>query len=50
MVTKYIPSQGQPTDILTKGLSKVQHEYLSSKLDIMDISHPLSDGQADRTI
>lgn len=35
--TKYIPTQEQPTDMLTKGLTKVQHQVLSSKLGVQNI-------------
>ncbi|WMV56755.1 hypothetical protein MTR67_050140 [Solanum verrucosum] len=35
--TKYIPTQEQPADMLTKGLTKVQHQVLSSKLGVQNI-------------
>jgi len=35
----YIPTQQQPTDILTKGLNIVQHEFVLSKLGFWT-SHP----------
>ncbi|WMV30632.1 hypothetical protein MTR67_024017 [Solanum verrucosum] len=35
--TNYIPTSEQPADILTKGLSIVQHEFLSSNLGIQNI-------------
>lgn len=31
VATKYVPTQEQPVDILTKGLTKVQHKYLSTE-------------------
>lgn len=37
VVTKYILTQEEPTDILTKGLNKTQHQYLSSKLGSLNI-------------
>lgn len=37
ITTKYIHIKEQPVDILTKGLNKVQHEYLSSKLGVYNI-------------
>ena len=33
----YISTQEQPVDILTKGLSRHQHEYLLSKLGVLNI-------------
>ena len=33
--TKYIPTQDQPADQLTKGLTKVQLQHLSSKLGVL---------------
>jgi len=38
----YIPTQEQPADILTKGLSRSQHEYLLSKLGVLNIFAPPS--------
>ena len=35
--TKYIPTQNQPADLLTKGLTKVQLQHLSSKLGVLNI-------------
>lgn len=37
VTTKYIPTQDEPADVLTKGLSKVKHHYLCSKLGIQNI-------------
>lgn len=42
ILIKYIHSKEQPTDILTKGLNKVQHELLLSKLGSIDIFTPSS--------
>jgi len=36
----YLPTQEQPADVLTKGLSKYQHEYLLSKLGVLNIFCP----------
>ncbi|WMV27083.1 hypothetical protein MTR67_020468, partial [Solanum verrucosum] len=36
----YLPTQEQPVDVLTKGLSKYQHEYLLSKLGVFNIFAP----------
>ncbi|WMV34634.1 hypothetical protein MTR67_028019 [Solanum verrucosum] len=38
----YIPTKEQPVDILTKGLSRSQHEYLLSKLGVLNIFAPPS--------
>ncbi|XP_049397189.1 uncharacterized protein LOC125861305 [Solanum stenotomum] len=38
----YIPTQEQPADVLTKGLSRLQHEYLLSKLGVLNIFVPPS--------
>lgn len=38
----YISTQQQPADILTKGLSRAQHEFLSSKLGLLNIFTPPS--------
>jgi len=35
--TKYTPTHEQPADMLTKGLTKVQHQVLSSKLGVQNI-------------
>lgn len=35
--TKYISTYDQPADAFTKGLTKVQHEYLMSKLGFANI-------------
>ncbi|WMV15360.1 hypothetical protein MTR67_008745, partial [Solanum verrucosum] len=35
--TNYIPTNEQPADLLTKGLCRMQHELLSSKLGIQNI-------------
>ncbi|XP_019244361.1 PREDICTED: uncharacterized protein LOC109224228 [Nicotiana attenuata] len=35
--TEYISTREQQADLLTKGLTKVQHEYLSSKLGVFDV-------------
>lgn len=40
--TNYITTTDQPADILTKGLTKVQHEYLKSKLGVINIFSPPS--------
>lgn len=37
VITKYIATTYQSADILTKGLTKVQHEYLKSKLGVINI-------------
>jgi len=39
---QYLPTQEQPADILTKGLSSVQHSYLVSKLGLKNIFIPPS--------
>ena len=36
----YISTQEQPVDILTKGLSRHQYEYLLSKLGVLNIFIP----------
>jgi len=38
----YLPTQEQPADILTKGLSRIQHEHLVSKLGVLNIFTPPS--------
>jgi len=40
MTTNYIPTQQQPADMLTKGLTRVQHTFLISKLGMCDIFSP----------
>lgn len=35
--TKYTPTHEQPADMLTKGLTKIQHQLLSSKLGVQNI-------------
>nr|XP_016439115.1 PREDICTED: uncharacterized protein LOC107765039 [Nicotiana tabacum] len=40
--TEYINTNEQPTDILTKGLNKVQHLHLRSKLGLLNIFTPPS--------
>jgi len=42
ILINYIPTQEQPADVLTKGLCKLQHEYLLSKLGVLDIFAPPS--------
>ncbi|XP_070022400.1 uncharacterized protein [Nicotiana sylvestris] len=42
IATKYISTTEQPADVLTKGLTKVQHEYLKSKLGMFNIFPPPS--------
>lgn len=37
VTTRYIPTDEQFADILTKSPTKLQHEYLFSKLGILDI-------------
>jgi len=45
----YIPTQSQPADVLTKGLNRVQHELLLSKLGVLNIFAPPSlRGSVDR--
>lgn len=34
---QYIPIKEQPADLLTKGSTKTQHQYLSSKLGVLNI-------------
>lgn len=41
--TRYIATKEQPTDIIIKGLTKVQNEYLKSKLGVLDIFMPSRD-------
>lgn len=36
----YMPTQNQPADLLSKGLNKIQHEFLQSKLGCLDIFTP----------
>ena len=38
----YIPTQNPPDDVLTKGLNRVQHELLLSKLGVLSIFTPPS--------
>jgi len=38
----YLPTREQPADVLTKGLSKLQHEHLLSKLGVLNIFAPPS--------
>jgi len=40
ITTSYISTQEQPADMLTKGLTRVQHNYLNSKLGLCDIFSP----------
>lgn len=40
--TKYVPTQDQTVDILTKGLTRTLHEYLDFKLRMVNIFSPLS--------
>jgi len=40
--TRYLPTAEQPADILTKGLGKLQHSYLISKLWMKNIFIPPS--------
>nr|XP_033514035.1 uncharacterized protein LOC117278679 [Nicotiana tomentosiformis] len=42
ITTNYISTTNQPANILTKGLAKVQHEYLKSKLGVFNIFSPPS--------
>ncbi|XP_070037100.1 uncharacterized mitochondrial protein AtMg00810-like [Nicotiana tomentosiformis] len=42
ITTKYISTTAQPVDVLTKGLTRVQHEYLKSKLGMFNIFSPPS--------
>lgn len=35
--TQYIPTRDQSTNLMTKGLTKVQHKYLTSKLAALNI-------------
>lgn len=37
MSTIYISTKNQPTDLLTKGLSRLQHHYLTSNLGVFNI-------------
>ncbi|XP_047270365.1 secreted RxLR effector protein 161-like [Capsicum annuum] len=37
MAVNYIPTKEQPTDILTKGLNRFQHDYLLFKLSMINI-------------
>lgn len=34
---RYISTRDQPVDLLTKGLSKAQHQYLNSKSGVLNI-------------
>lgn len=38
----YVPTQSQPADVLTKGLNRVQHEFLLSKVGVLNIFAPPS--------
>ncbi|KAA3465982.1 retrovirus-related Pol polyprotein from transposon TNT 1-94 [Gossypium australe] len=38
--TKHVSTKEQLTDIITKGLRVQQHEYLVSKLGVVNIYHP----------
>ncbi|KAF3645208.1 hypothetical protein FXO38_19763 [Capsicum annuum] len=42
--TEYVPTKHQQTDILTEGLYRTQHEYLCSKLGMLNIFAPHSLG------
>ncbi|XP_049396471.1 uncharacterized mitochondrial protein AtMg00810-like [Solanum stenotomum] len=42
VMIQYLPTQEQPADILTKGLSSAQHAYLVSKLGLKNIFIPPS--------
>lgn len=35
--TKYVGTREHVADLLIKGLNRVQHKYLSSKLDVLDV-------------
>lgn len=37
MCTKYVPTHEQPIDMLTKGLTRVQHQFINSKLGVQNI-------------
>lgn len=37
IITNYITTKEQPADILTKGLNRIQHEHLNSKLGVLNI-------------
>ena len=39
---EYISTKEQPADVLTKGLSRLQHEHLLSKLGVLNIFAPPS--------
>ena len=39
---EYIHTKEQPADVLTKGLSRLQHEHLLSKLGVLNIFSPPS--------
>ena len=39
---EYISNKEQPADVLTKGLSRLQHEHLLSKLGVLTIFAPPS--------
>lgn len=46
----YVPTQIQPADVLTKGLTKAQHEFLPSKLGVLNIfASPSLRGSVNRT-
>lgn len=38
----YLPTKEQPVDVLTKGLSRLQHSHLLSNLGVLDIFAPPS--------
>lgn len=38
--TRHIGTKDQQADLLTKGLGRVQHEYLLNKLEVLNILHP----------
>lgn len=42
--TEYLSTQDQPVDIFSKGLTKVQHEYLMSKLGFINLFSDKFDG------
>ncbi|XP_070008357.1 uncharacterized protein LOC142165103 [Nicotiana tabacum] len=39
---EYVATKEQLADILTKGLTRIQHDYLLSKLGVLDVFIPLS--------
>lgn len=38
--TEYVPTKHQQADILTKGLYRTRHEYICSKLGMLNIFAP----------